>query len=123
MQELVLVQPGRTAGRLAAANDNDRFAAGYSNDRPTGARDKEEELAHEAAQADTRREFEERLAECGPLAYRVAHPIGAMVALQLQAGLDGFLAIEKHLLVKRCLFPSARRRGPYGWELDAETAA
>src|SRR5256884_1983245 len=48
---------------LAAANDNDRFAAGYSNDRPTGARDKEEELAHEAAQADTRREFEERLAE------------------------------------------------------------
>jgi len=75
MQELVLVQPGRTAGRLAAANDNDRFAAGYSNDRPTGARDKEEELAHEAAQADTRREFEERLAECGPLAYRVARGV------------------------------------------------
>src|SRR2546429_4135834 len=60
---------------LAAANDNDRFAAGYSNDRPTGARDKEEELAHEAAQADTRREFEERLAECGPLAYRVARGV------------------------------------------------
>src|SRR5438105_11440072 len=57
------------------------------------------------------------------LAYRAAHPIGAMVALQLQAGLDGFLAIEKHLLVKRGLFPSARRRGPYWWELDRETAA
>jgi dihydrodipicolinate synthase/N-acetylneuraminate lyase len=56
-------------------------------------------------------------------AYAVAHPIGAMVALQLQAGLDGFLAIEKHLLVKRGLLSSARRRGPYGWELDPETAA
>jgi 4-hydroxy-tetrahydrodipicolinate synthase len=56
-------------------------------------------------------------------AYRLSHPIGAMVALQLQAGLDGFLAIEKHLLVKRGIFPSARRRQPYTWELDAETAA
>jgi 4-hydroxy-tetrahydrodipicolinate synthase len=37
--------------------------------------------------------------------------------------LDGFLAVEKHLMVKRGLFPSARRRKPYGWELDAETAA
>src|SRR5262245_50520903 len=57
------------------------------------------------------------------LAYRASHPIGAMVALQLQAGLDGFLAIEKHLLLKRGIFPSARRRRPYNWELDAETAA
>jgi len=57
------------------------------------------------------------------LAYRLAFPIGAMIALQLQAGLDGFLAIEKHLLVRRGIFPSARRRGPYSWELDAETAA
>ena len=56
-------------------------------------------------------------------AYRLSYPIGAIVALQLQAGLDGFLAIEKHLLVQRGVFPSARRRGPYGWELDAETAA
>ncbi len=38
MQELVLVQPGRTVG---------------------------DELEHDAAQAETRREFEERLAECG----------------------------------------------------------
>jgi hypothetical protein len=57
------------------------------------------------------------------LAYRLSHPIGAMVALQLQAGLDGFLAIEKHLLVKRGIFLSARRRAPYNWELDPETAA
>jgi RNA polymerase sigma-70 factor (ECF subfamily) len=48
MQELVLVQPGRTVG---------------------------DELEHEAAQADTRREFEQRLAECGPLAYRVARGV------------------------------------------------
>jgi RNA polymerase sigma-70 factor (ECF subfamily) len=48
MQELVLVQPGGTVG---------------------------EELEHEAAQAETRREFEQRLAECGPLAYRVARGV------------------------------------------------
>jgi RNA polymerase sigma-70 factor (ECF subfamily) len=48
MQELVLVQPGRTVG---------------------------DELEHEAAQADTRREFEQRLADCGPLAYRVARGV------------------------------------------------
>jgi 4-hydroxy-tetrahydrodipicolinate synthase len=56
-------------------------------------------------------------------AYRIYFPVCAIVALELQAGLDGFLAVEKHLLVKRRLFPSARRRKPYGWELDAETAA
>ena len=56
-------------------------------------------------------------------AYRVYFPVCAIVALQLQAGLEGFLAIEKHLMVKRGLFPSARRRKPYGWELDAETAS
>src|SRR5260370_10959002 len=50
----VLVQPGRTVDRFAVAHDE------------------EDELAREAAQADTRREFEQRLAECGPLAYRVA---------------------------------------------------
>jgi dihydrodipicolinate synthase/N-acetylneuraminate lyase len=56
-------------------------------------------------------------------AYRVAFPLGAIVALQLQAGLDGFLAIEKHLMHRRGLFPTVRRRRPYGWELDGETAA
>src|ERR1700674_4031960 len=57
MQELVLVQPGGTVDRFAVAHDE------------------EDELAREAAQADTRREFEERLAECGPLAYRVARGV------------------------------------------------
>jgi RNA polymerase sigma-70 factor (ECF subfamily) len=48
MQELVLIEPGRTA---------------------------ENEFAQEKAQAELRREFEERLAECGPLAYRVARGV------------------------------------------------
>ncbi len=54
--------------------------------------------------------------------YRLSFPIGAIVAIELQAGLDGFLAIEKYLLVKRGLFPSARRRAPTTWDLDDETA-
>src|SRR2546427_1952539 len=66
MQELVLVQPSGTVDHFAVAHDNDRLAV---------AQDKEDELAHEAAQADTRRAFEERLAECGPLAYRVARGV------------------------------------------------
>ena len=66
MQELVLIQPGGTVDRFAVAHDNDRFAV---------AHEKEDELAREAAQADTRREFEQRLAECGPLAYRVARGV------------------------------------------------
>jgi RNA polymerase sigma-70 factor (ECF subfamily) len=48
MQELVLIQPGGMARG---------------------------ESAREAAQAEARREFEERLAECGPLAYRVAQGV------------------------------------------------
>ena len=75
MQELVLVQPGRTVGRLTAAHDNSRLTAAHNNDRLTAAHDKEEELEHGTAQAETRREFEERLAECGPLAYRVARGV------------------------------------------------
>jgi RNA polymerase sigma-70 factor (ECF subfamily) len=48
MQELVLIQPMRTA---------------------------QSEWAREAAAAATRREFEERLAECGSLAFRVARGV------------------------------------------------
>jgi RNA polymerase sigma-70 factor (ECF subfamily) len=48
MQELVLIQPIRAAG---------------------------EQWSQEAAQAARRREFEERLAECGPLAFRVARGV------------------------------------------------
>jgi len=56
-------------------------------------------------------------------AYAIYFPLCAIVALQMQAGLDGFLAVEKHLLVKRGLFATAHRRRPYSWELDDETAA
>jgi RNA polymerase sigma-70 factor, ECF subfamily len=66
MQELVLIQPGGTVGRFAADHDNNRLPVVHK---------KEDELAREAAQADTRREFEERLAECGPLAFRVARGV------------------------------------------------
>jgi len=48
MQELVLIQPGRTI---------------------------EKGFAEEATRALLRREFEERLSECGPLAYRVARGV------------------------------------------------
>ena len=54
-------------------------------------------------------------------AYRVYFPLCALVTLQLQAGLDGFLAIEKYLLKKRGIFVTDARRRPYGWSLDAET--
>ncbi len=56
-------------------------------------------------------------------AYRIYYPVCAIVSLELQAGLDGFLAVEKYLMHKRGLFPNTRRRKPYGWELDNETAA
>ncbi|MCA9084461.1 MAG: dihydrodipicolinate synthase family protein [Planctomycetaceae bacterium] len=54
-------------------------------------------------------------------AYEIYFPICGIVALQLQAGLDGFLAIEKHILVRRGIFSSASRRMPYSWSLDRET--
>lgn len=56
-------------------------------------------------------------------AYRIYFPICALVALQLQAGLDGFLAIEKYILVKRGLFTTDYRREPNAWNLDDETRA
>ena len=54
-------------------------------------------------------------------AYRVYFPLAAIVNLQLQAGLDGFLAIEKYLMVKRGLFRCDSRRAPTAWQLDRET--
>lgn len=56
-----------------------------------------------------------------PTAYRLYFPICAIVNLQLQAGLDGFLAIEKYLMVKRGLFNNDSRRPPFAWQIDAET--
>jgi 2-keto-3-deoxy-L-arabinonate dehydratase len=56
-----------------------------------------------------------------PTIYRLYFPICALVALQLQAGLDGFLAVEKYLLHQRGLFATDRRRRPYRWDMDEET--
>ncbi|XZE19953.1 dihydrodipicolinate synthase family protein [Pirellulaceae bacterium SH449] len=53
--------------------------------------------------------------------YEIAFPISAVVALQLQAGLDGFLAIEKYLLQKRGIFRNTLQRQPVGWVMDDET--
>lgn len=55
--------------------------------------------------------------------YRLSLPICALTAMQLQAGLDGFLAIEKYLMQKRGIFPSTRQVQPSGWRLDSETQA
>jgi 4-hydroxy-tetrahydrodipicolinate synthase len=55
-------------------------------------------------------------------AYRVHLPLGSIVTLQMQAGLDGFLAIEKYLLRKRGVLPNENRRPPITWRLDLETA-
>ncbi|MEX0818785.1 MAG: dihydrodipicolinate synthase family protein [Pirellulaceae bacterium] len=53
--------------------------------------------------------------------YRIYLPLCALVALQLQAGLDGFLAVEKYVLQKRGIFATAHRRQPLAWEMDDET--
>lgn len=56
-------------------------------------------------------------------AYQVYFPLCALVTIQLQAGLDGFLAIEKYVLQRRGLFETSVRRHPNTWRLDAETCA
>jgi 4-hydroxy-tetrahydrodipicolinate synthase len=53
--------------------------------------------------------------------YDLYLPICALVSLQLQAGLDGFLAIEKYILAKRGLIATDVRRKPHAWEMDEET--
>ena len=55
--------------------------------------------------------------------YQLSLPICALVALQLQGGLDGFLAIEKYLLKKRGIFTNTHQIQPVAWKLDSETAA
>lgn len=53
--------------------------------------------------------------------YELSLLICAVVALQLQAGLDGFVAIEKYLLVKRGIFRNAIQVPQVKWKLDPET--
>ena len=53
--------------------------------------------------------------------YALFLPICAIIAIQSQPGLDGFLAIEKYILKKKGIFTTTQRRRPYTWELDIET--
>jgi 4-hydroxy-tetrahydrodipicolinate synthase len=52
-------------------------------------------------------------------AYEISLPVSSLIAIQ--SSLDGFLAVEKHLLVKRGIFKSTKVRGPVGYQLDEET--
>jgi len=79
MQELVLIPPVRAA---------------------------EKEFAQEAARAALRREFEERLAECGPLAYRVARGV-------LRNNADAEDAAQEALLRAYRRFERLRDRGRF----------
>jgi len=54
-----------------------------------------------------------------PAVDRLSMPISSLVALQ--CGLDGFLAVEKHLLVRQGLFKNTVVRRPVGFHLDEET--
>ena len=50
---------------------------------------------------------------------RIHGPLAALISMQ--TSLDGFLAVEKHLLVRQGIFKNTLVRGPVGFKLDAET--
>jgi dihydrodipicolinate synthase/N-acetylneuraminate lyase len=52
---------------------------------------------------------------------RISPLVAAIVSLQ--QGLDGFLAVEKHLLKRRGIFKNELVRGPVSYRLDDETRA
>jgi len=52
-------------------------------------------------------------------ASRIHGPLSSLVSLQ--TSLDGFLAVEKHLLVRQGVFANEIVRGPRGFILDPET--
>ena len=51
---------------------------------------------------------------------RIHGPLSALISMQ--TSLDGFLAVEKHLLVRQGIFKNTLIRGPVGFKLDAESA-
>lgn len=53
------------------------------------------------------------------LASRIHGPLSSLITLQNT--LDSFLAVEKHLLVRQCVFTNEIIRGPRGYHLDDET--
>lgn len=54
-------------------------------------------------------------------ASRIHGPISSLISLQ--TSLDGFLAVEKHLLVRQGIFTNEIVRGPRGFVIDNETRA
>lgn len=48
-------------------------------------------------------------------------PICAIIAHQVQGGLDGFIAIERYLLEKQGVLPPQTSRNPFTYRLDHET--
>jgi len=52
-----------------------------------------------------------------------AHEISAPLTMLISmvTGLDGYVAFEKHMLVKQGVFSSTRMRGPVFYRIDAET--
>jgi 4-hydroxy-tetrahydrodipicolinate synthase len=50
---------------------------------------------------------------------RIHGPLAALISMQ--TSLDGFLAVEKHLLQRQGIFKNTLVRGPVGYQLDPET--
>lgn len=50
---------------------------------------------------------------------RIHGPLSALISMQ--TSLDGFLAVEKHLLKRQGIFKNTLVRGPVGFRLDTET--
>ena len=53
----------------------------------------------------------------------ISYPVSAIVALQMQGNLDGYMSIERYLMKKRGIFKDDRARPPIFWTPDAETLA
>ena len=57
------------------------------------------------------------------VAYSLYFPILALLVIQLQAGLDGFISIERYIMKQRGIFISDRMRSPDAWVPDGPTRA
>jgi 4-hydroxy-tetrahydrodipicolinate synthase len=53
--------------------------------------------------------------------YALYFPIAALVALQTQAGLDGFIATERYIMKKRGVFKNENPRQPFAYQMDEAT--
>lgn len=62
-----------------------------------------------------------RALEAGQSAVAAQISAALLPVLELQKTLDAYLAVEKHLLVRRGIFRNSRVRGPVGFELDDAT--